>query len=140
METNLTDNAIASRLPEEVIALIVAIGTDININRENQEAAEMLPHSTVVRAVMADAGLLPASEPQDLISADAWIKEQITWQDRAMLVQAQLQEQFPFTKEQAVNGEIPEWSTEPWATKLLYQWANGLQEAVLQAETFLLNQ
>ena len=139
MATNLTDKIIATQPPEEIIALIVAVGSDITINRENREVAELLPHPAVVRAVMADAGLVPASTPQDLDQADAWIKEQTSWQDRAMLVQAQLQEQFPFTKEQALEGNLPAWAVEPWATRLLYQWADGLQEAVLEAETFLLN-
>lgn len=139
MATNLTDNSIVARLPEEIIALVLAVTSDITINRENQEVNELLPHPAVVRAVMADAGLVPASPPQDLDQADAWMQEQLTWQDRAMLVQAQLQEQFPFTKDEAIKGELPEWATEPWATRLLYQWANGLQEAVLEAETFLLN-
>lgn len=140
MATNLTDKIIATQLPEEIIALILAVGSDTSINREDREVAELLPHPAVVRAVMADAGLVPASASQDLDQAEAWIKEQTTWQDRAMLVQAQLQERHPFTKEQALDGKLPVWAVEPWATRLLYQWSNGLQEAVLEAETFLLNE
>jgi hypothetical protein len=139
MATNLTDKIIATQIPEEIIALIVAVGSDKTIDKNNQEVKELLPHPAVVRAVMAEAGLAAASPAQDLDQADAWIREQRDWQTRAMLVQAQLQEQFPFTKEQATKGNLPVWAVEPWATKLLYQWADGLQEAVLQAETFLLN-
>ena len=139
MATNLTDKIIASQIPEEIVALIIAVGSDITINKENPEIAELLPHPAVSRAVMADAGLLPASESHQLDQADSWIKEQAGWQDRAMKVQSQLQEKFPFSKDAALKGELPEWAIEPWATRLLYQWADGLQEAVLEAETFLLN-
>lgn len=139
MSTNLTDKTIAEKLPEEIIAFIIAVGTDRTIDIKDSEVAELMPPSEVVRAVLANAGLVKPSQSADLDQAEAWMVEQKEWQDRAVKVQAQLQEKFPFTKESAMKGEIPSWATEPWSTRLLYQWANGLQDAVLEAETYLLN-
>ncbi|MBM4074568.1 MAG: hypothetical protein FJ267_02840 [Planctomycetes bacterium] len=136
---NLTDQIIASQIPEEIVALIIAINSDPTINKSDPDIREMLPSTEVCMAVVADAGLESASPSQVLDQADAWMREQRTWQDRAMKVQASLQERFPFSKESAVKGELPEWSLEPWATKLLFQWADGLQNSVLEAETYLLN-
>ena len=139
MSTNLTDSTIAQQLPEEIIAFILTVARDKTIDRRDPEIAELMPSEEIVQAVLADAGLASASTSASLDQADAWIKDQRQWQDRAVLVQAQLQEQFPFTKESAMKGDIPKWALEPWSTKLLYQWSQGLQEAVLEAETYILN-
>jgi hypothetical protein len=139
MATNPTDKSVASQLPEEIIAFVLAVGSDRKINTNDPEIRELLPSAEVIRAVLADAGLAPASQTSDLDQAQAWVEEQRSWQDRAVKVQKELQEKFPFTKEAAMKGEIPSWATEPWATRLLYQWSAGLQESVLEAETFLLN-
>jgi len=137
--SNLTDKIIASQIPEEITALVLAINGDLSINKTDPDIKQLLPSIEVCQAIVADAGLEKASSSQALDQADAWLKEQRTWQDRAMKAQAMLQEKFPFSKQSALKGELPDWALEPWATKLLYQWADGLQNSVLEAETYLLN-
>jgi hypothetical protein len=71
-----------------------------------------------------------------LDQAESWISEQYEWQTRAIKVQAKLQEIAPFTAEQAKAGELPLWMSKSWATKLLYDWSEGLRSAVLEAEEY----
>jgi hypothetical protein len=133
----LTDQTISARVPEEIIALIIAIGTDPDLSEDDPEIAALLPAPEVVAAVLAANGHLSESPVQDLDQAEAWLREQAGWQDRAMKAEAELQRRFPFGKEQALNRQVPSWMGEPWASKLLYQWAESLKDAVLGAEAFL---
>ena len=38
---------------------------------------------------------------------------------------------------QAIKGEIPMWMNAKWAPMLLFQWSDGLRDAVLQAEEYV---
>ena len=135
----LTDATIAAQVPEEIIALILAIGTDSNFDADQDEIAILLPAPEVVAAVLAANGHLSESEVQDLDQAQAWLTEQKQWQDRAMKVEAELQRRFPFKREQAMNKQIPDWMVQPWAVKLLYKWSSGLYEAVQSGEAYLIS-
>lgn len=136
----LTDETIAKQVPEEVIALILNLGTaglaDID---EDDDIADLMPSAEVVQAVLAANGQGQPTPLAKLDQAQAWIDEQAILQNRAMKAESTLQEKFPFQKEQALKGEIPLWMTERWASKLLYKWGDGLREAVESAEKFILN-
>lgn len=136
----LTDETIAKQVPEEVIALILNLGTaglyDLD---EDDDIAALMPSVEVVQAVLAANGQKEPSPVESLDQAQAWIDEQAIWQNRAMKAEATLQEKFPFQKEQALKGEIPEWMAETWASKLLYKWGDGLRDAVNDAEKFITN-
>jgi hypothetical protein len=52
-------------------------------------------------------------------------------------VQRKLAEIMPFGEEQALKGEVPLWMNEKWAQLLLFQWSEGLRNAVLEAEQYV---
>ena len=133
-----TAKTIASQIPEDIRTLVVRIATDEDIDRKLPEVQAVLPAKPVIDVLLADAGLTEDPLQWVLDQADSWIKEQINWQNRAMVAQSTLEKKFPFTREQAVNGDIPMWMGQKWAVKLLYSWSAELRDAVLQAETYLL--
>lgn len=133
----LTAKSVASQLPEDTRSLITRIATDEDIDRKLPEVQAILPAKPVVDVVLADAGLAEEPPAWVLDQADSWIKEQINWQNRAMVAQSTLEKKFPFTREQALSGDIPMWMGQKWAVKLLYSWSSELRDAVLQAETYL---
>lgn len=133
----LTAKSVASQLPEDTRSLIARIATDEDIDRKLPEVQAILPAKPVVDVVLADAGLAEEPPAWVLDQADSWIKEQINWQNRAMVAQSTLEKKFPFTREQALSGDIPMWMGQKWAVKLLYSWSSELRDAVLQAETYL---
>jgi hypothetical protein len=138
--TPVTDKTIAAQVPEEIIALILNLGTaglyDLD---EDDEIAALMPSVEVVQAVLAANGQKEPSPLASLDQAQAWLEEQKQWQDRAMKAEATLQEKFPFQKEQALKGEIPAWMAERWASKLIYKWSDGLKDAVENAESYITN-
>lgn len=134
------DAKVVARLPEEIIALVLSIGTDPDYDTNDPEIAAVLPSPEVIAAVLAANGHRPASPVQDIDQALAWMDEQALWQTRATKVEAELQRRFPFQKDQALKGEIPAWMTEPWAVRLIYKWSDDLADAVESAEQFLKKQ
>lgn len=139
MASTPTFQSIIARLPQDIVDLVGRISGDRDIDMDLREVKDMLPASPVVATIKYFLGL--ASEPQqsELDQADAWIDEQVDWQDRSVAVQNKLDDKFPFTREQAIKGEVPQWMSLPWASKLLFQWAESLQDAVLQAEEYVEN-
>lgn len=133
----LTDKIIASRVPEEIAGLVLALGTAATV--DDDEVAYLLPSREVINAILAAEGKAQPSSTASLDQAQAWIDEQAVWQNRAMKVEEELQKQFPFTRERAAKGEIPRWVTEDWAPKLIYKWSDGLRNAVLDAEDYIKN-
>jgi hypothetical protein len=128
-----TPLAILEKIPAEVKDLVSRIYEDIDILRNNPEVRDLLPSESVVAVINTP----PASVGLELLDqAESWIAEQYDWQTRAIKVQAKLQEQAPFTAEQAKAGELPVWMSKSWATKLLYAWGEGLRSAVLEAEEY----
>lgn len=138
----IDDSTVASRLPQEIVALVVSlvgpkddsVFTDVG----EKELVAMMPSKEVVNAILASQGLRQASPIQDLDQAMAWINEQTRIQNRAMEVEQQLQELEPYGKNEALKSEIPGWMTESWATKLLYKWSDGLSDAIADAEVYLM--
>lgn len=133
----LTDETIAAKLPDDIIALVISVGTDPSLGTTDPELARVLPSPEVSAAVLAANGHREKSSIQDLDQAQAWLDDQALWQTRATKVEAELQRRFPYLKEQALKGEVPEWMTEPWAVRLIYKWADGLADAVERAEEFI---
>lgn len=134
----LTDETITKQVPEEVIALILNLGTAaLDDIKDDDDIADLMPSAEVVQAVLAANGKGQPSPLANLDQAQAWIDEQAIWQNRAMKAEAELQKNFPFQKEQALKGEIPLWMSQRWASKLLYKWGNGLSGAVEEAEAFI---
>lgn len=139
---SVDDKSIAGSLPDEIVALIMAVAgkkkdPSIKTDITTEEIANLLPSKEVVNAVLAANGERNASPTNELDQARAWIKNQRELQTKAMMLEKQLQEFAPFGKEQAVKGEIPEWVTESWATRLIHKWSAGLSDAVEDAEAYL---
>jgi hypothetical protein len=130
---NTPESVILEKIPAEVKDLVSRIYEDIDILRNNPEVRDLLPSESVVAVINTP----PASVGLELLDqAESWIAEQYDWQTRAIKVQAKLQELAPFTAEQAKAGELPLWMSKSWATKLLYDWSEGLRSAVLEAEEY----
>lgn len=136
-ETPTPQNLIG-RIPEDFVDIVGRFIGDSDINTELQEVKELMPASPVVALIANHLGIntepLPTSE---LDQAKAWLDEQIRWQDRSVAVQKKLAEKAPFGEEQAIKGEIPMWMNAKWAPMLLFQWSDGLRDAVLQAEEYV---
>lgn len=136
------DKSVAASLPDEIVALVMAVAgrkndPSIKTDITTEEIANLLPSKQVVNAVLAANGQREPSNVADLDQAMAWVKNQRELQSKAMLLEKQLQDFAPFGKEQAVNGEIPEWVTESWATRLIHKWSTGLGDAIADAEAYL---
>jgi hypothetical protein len=133
-----TDAAIVAMLPDDIVALIIAVGSDPSLSTESPEVQSLLPSSQVMNAVLANAGLRQPSPASEVALAQEWVEDQVEWQNRAMSAEKQLQSKFPFTREEAKQGNIPGWMAYPWSAGLLYKWSKGLQSAVLDAESYIL--
>ena len=133
-----TPQDLIGRIPEDFVDIVGRFIGDSDINTELQEVKELMPASPVVALIANHLGIntepLPTSE---LDQAKAWLDEQISWQDRSVAVQKKLAEKAPFGEEQAIKGEIPMWMNAKWAPMLLFQWSDGLRDAVLQAEEYV---
>jgi hypothetical protein len=133
-----TPQDLIGRIPEDFVDIVGRFIGDSDINTELQEVKELMPASPVVALIANHLGIntepLPTSE---LDQAKAWLDEQIRWQDRSVAVQKKLAEKAPFGEEQAIKGEIPMWMNAKWAPMLLFQWSDGLRDAVLQAEEYV---
>jgi hypothetical protein len=128
-----TPLAILEKIPAEVKDLVNRVYQDIDVLRNSPEVKDLLPSQSLIAVINNP----PASVGSDLLDqAESWITEQYEWQTRAIKVQAKLQELAPFTAEQAKAGELPLWMSKSWATKLLYDWSEGLRSAVLEAEEY----
>jgi hypothetical protein len=128
-----TPLAILEKIPAEVKDLVNRVYQDIDVLRNSPEVKDLLPSQSLIAVINNP----PASVGSDLLDqAESWIAEQYEWQTRAIKVQAKLQELAPFTAEQAKAGELPLWMSKSWATKLLYDWSEGLRSAVLEAEEY----
>ena len=134
----MTPKELVARMPEDFVELIGRFISDPDINTEHLDVQELMPSQPCVALIANHLGL--EKEPlgtYELDQAKAWLDEQSSWQDRSVAVQQKLAEKAPFGEEQAMKGEIPLWMNAKWAPKLLFQWSDGLRDAVLQAEEYV---
>ena len=134
----ITPDELVARMPEDFTELIGRFIADPDINTEHLDVQELMPSPACVALIANHLGL--EKEPlgtDELDQAKAWLDEQASWQDRSVAVQQKLAEKAPFGEEQAMKGEIPLWMNAKWAPILLFQWSDGLREAVLQAEEYV---
>ena len=134
----MTPKELVARMPEDFTELIGRFIADPDINTEHLDVQELMPSPACVALIANHLGL--EKEPlgtDELDQAKAWLDEQASWQDRSVAVQQKLAEKAPFGEEQAMKGEIPLWMNAKWAPILLFQWSDGLREAVLQAEEYV---
>ena len=129
------EQALIDRIPPDITELVGRFIGDNNTDL--QEVQDLMPASPVVSVIGNHLGISPQPSENEVDQAKAWIDEQIGWQDRAMEVQRKLAEKKPFGEEQALKGEIPLWMNEKWAQLLLFQWSEGLRNAVLEAEQYV---
>ena len=129
------EQALIDRIPPDITELVGRFIGDNNTDL--QEVQDLMPASPVVSVIGNHLGISPQPSENEVDQAKAWIDEQIGWQDRAMEVQRKLAEKKPFGEEQALKGEIPLWMNEKWAQLLLFQWSEGLRNAVLEAEQYM---
>lgn len=133
-----TPQELISRMPEDFVDLIGRFIGDPDINTDHLDVQELMPALPCVALIANHLGL--GKEPlgtAELDQVKAWLDEQISWQDRSVAVQKKLAEKAPFGEEQAIKGEIPLWMNAKWAPMLLFQWSDGLRDAVLQAEEYV---
>jgi len=134
----MTPKELVARMPEDFVELIGRFISDPDINTEHLDVQELMPSQPCVALIANHLGL--ENEPlgtAELDQAKAWLDEQASWQDRSMAVQRKLAEKAPFGEEEALKGEIPLWMSAKWAPKLLFQWSDGLRDAVLEAEEYV---
>ena len=134
----MTPKELVARMPEDFTELIGRFIADPDINTEHLDVQELMPSQPCVALIANHLGL--EKEPlgtDELDQAKAWLDEQSSWQDRSVAVQQKLAEKATFGEEQAMKGEIPLWMNAKWAPKLLFQWSDGLRDAVLQAEEYV---
>ena len=133
-----TPQELIGRIPEDFVDLIGRFIGDPDINTDHLDVQELMPSQPCVALIANHLGL--GKEPlgtAELDQVKAWLDEQISWQDRSVAVQKKLAEKAPFGEEQAIKGEIPMWMNAKWAPMLLFQWSDGLRDAVLQAEEYV---
>ena len=133
-----TPQELISRIPEDFVDLVGRFIGDSDINTDLEEVKELMPASPVVSLIANQLGI--NTDPlatNELDQAKAWLDEQASWQDRSVAVQKKLAEKAPFGEQEALKGEIPLWMNAKWAPMLLFQWSDGLRDAVLQAEEYV---
>jgi hypothetical protein len=134
----MTPKELVARMPEDFIELIGRFISDPDINTEHLDVQELMPSPPCVALIANHLGL--EKDPlgtDELDQAKAWLDEQSSWQDRSVAVQSKLAEKAPFGEQEALKGEIPLWMNAKWAPKLLFQWSDGLRDAVLEAEEYV---
>ena len=134
----MTPKELVARMPEDFTELIGRFIADPDINTEHLDVQELMPSPACVALIANHLGL--EKEPlgtDELDQAKAWLDEQASWQDRSVAVQQKLAEKAPVGDEPAMKGEIPLWMNAKWAPILLFQWSDGLRDAVLQAEEYV---
>lgn len=134
----MTPKELVARMPEDFVELIGRFIADPDINTEHLDVQELMPSQPCVALIANHLGL--EKEPlgtAELDQAKAWLDEQASWQDRSVAVQQKLAEKAPFGEQEALKGEIPLWMNAKWAPLLLFQWSDGLRDAVLQAEEYV---
>ena len=134
----MTTKELIARMPEDFVELIGRFIADPDINTEHLDVQELMPAQSCVVLIANHLGL--DKDPlgtYELDQAKAWLDEQSSWQDRSYEVQRKLAAKYPFAEEQALKGEIPMWMNAKWAPKLLFQWSEGLRDAVLEAEEYV---
>ena len=134
----MTTTELIARMPEDFVELIGRFIADPDINTEHLDVQELMPSQPCVALIANHLGL--DKDPigtDELDQAEAWLDEQSSWQDRSYEVQRKLAAKYPFAEEQALKGEIPMWMNAKWAPKLLFQWSEGLRDAVLEAEEYV---
>lgn len=133
-----TPQELISRMPEDFVDLVGRFISDPDINTDHLDVQELMPAPPCVALIANHLGL--EKEPlgtAELDQAKAWLDEQASWQDRSFAVQKKLAETAPFGEQEALKGEIPLWMNAKWAPMLLFQWSDGLRDAVLQAEEYV---
>ena len=137
MPLTLVEQAVIDRIPPDITDLVGRFIGDTDIDTDLREVRDLMPASPVVSVIGYSLGISPQPSPSEIDQAKAWIDEQLSWQDRSVEVQRKLAEIKPFGEEQALKGEVPLWMKEKWAQLLLFQWSEGLRNAVLEAEQYM---
>ena len=134
----MTLKELIARMPEDFVELVGRFIADPDINTEHLDVQELMPSQPCVALIANHLGLEKDPIGTDgLDQAKAWLDEQSSWQDRSYAVQRELAMKYPFTEEQALKGEIPMWMNAKWAPKLLFEWSEGLRDAVVEAEEYV---
>ena len=131
------EQALIDRIPPDITDLVGRFIGDSDIDMDLREVQDLMPASPVVSVIGYSLGISPQPSDNEVDQAKAWIDEQIGWQDRSVEVQRKLAEINPFREEQALKGEVPLWMNKKWAQLLLFQWSEGLRNAVLEAEQYM---
>ena len=137
MPLTLLEQAVIDRIPPDITDLVGRFIGDPDIDTDLREVRDLMPASPVVSVIGYSLGINPQPSPSEVDQAKAWIDEQLSWQDRSVGVQRKLAEIKPFGEEQALKGEVPLWMNKKWAQLLLFQWSEGLRNAVLEAEQYM---
>jgi hypothetical protein len=125
-------------IPQDITDLIFAQWAE---GANDPDLNQILPPEAVRLAVLVESGITAA--PQDYDGGSAardWCEAQQKTQTEAMLVRELLNKVEPRTEEHAKTGSLPAWSIKPWASTLLFDWSDGLSEAVDNARIFLAKQ
>jgi hypothetical protein len=128
---------ISEKLPEDIVHFINGVHSVKLAPKEMKEVQCLLPAEPVCQAVLYEKFGGTAPTPAVIQAAEEWIRNQHVIQTEAILVQNQLELAEPYTREQAIKGEVPKWMGTQWATELLYLWADGLQRSVTAAQNYL---
>jgi len=123
-----------THLPEDIQNLII---TANQTPRPDPELLEILPPGSVQRSLLAELGMTaPLRESEQQVARD-WLSRQLEVQAEAMQVLSKLQENEPFSPEEAKMGRLPVWATKKWANDLNFMWADKLSTAVNEAREYL---
>jgi hypothetical protein len=128
---------ISQKLPQDIVEFIKAAYTADLSPGEMKDVKQYLPAEAVCQAVLYESNGGTAPTPEQIQAADEWIRKQHVTQTKAILVQSKLETTEPYTREQAMKGEVPKWMGTAWSSALLYSWADGLQQSVAAAEKYL---
>lgn len=137
MSSITVEKALIDLLPPDITDFVGRFIGDSGIDVNSEEMRELMPASPVVSVIAHHLGIGSQPSPNEVDQAKAWLDEQFGWQVRSFKVQRTLAERKPFGQEQAIKGEIPLWMNAKWAPLLLFQWSEGLRNAVLEAENYV---
>ena len=128
---------ISSQIPDDIVSLIRNM-SDSNLTDADLE--KILPDFHVRVAVVDEGKGIPVS-PDTQEKAQAWIRQQLGFQQRASEAWALLQREQPLTKDAiAKGGELPAWFGSAWTAGIMFDWAVNLHIAVADAEQYISEQ
>jgi hypothetical protein len=124
---------LSTEIPQPIIALIMAADRKALLEKD---VAEMLPpmeiREMIVSEQKAGSGTLDVAA-----AAVDWLDNQRVLIERMEKAKEGLNEVEPWTREQAIQGNIPVWAGEKWAEILQYPWSHLLENAIAKAELYI---